>query len=94
MGVSAPGNRECARRPSLTSPPALAEEPEHPVFLAKPTITNRSPMVRKTAGTAGRVEGRIPDFPEQCVGKDGPGRGWPVFGQTGRVVLDITARTA
>ena len=41
--------------------------------------------------------GRIPDFPEQCVGKRWTvrlGEVEPVFGQTGRVVLDITARTA
>ena len=42
-------------------------------------------------------DGRIPDFPEQCVGKRWTvrlGEVEPVFGQTGRVVLDITARTA
>ena len=40
------------------------------------------------------LNGRIPDFPEQCSGTVRLGEVEPVFGQTGRVVLDITARTA
>ena len=43
------------------------------------------------------THGRIPDFPEQCVRQRWTvrlGEVEPVFGQTGRVVLDITARTA
>ena len=59
------------------------------------TVTELRALTRGRARTE-RV-GRIPDFPEQCVGKRWTvrlGEVEPVFGQTGRVVLDITARTA
>ena len=72
------------------------------VVLARvaPAAASHRPVRRRSVpARAGRPtwDGRIPDFPEQCVGKRWTvrlGEVEPVFGQTGRVVLDITARTA
>ena len=70
-------------------------EPSSAVARRNPNHDARSPPPPHDAGRVS--SGRIPDFPEQCVRQRWTvrlGEVEPVFGQTGRVVLDITARTA